>query len=72
MGHPEIAQGVEIVSLDEEIRPRPGAGRVLRQQVKGHEILIQRPVVIDLVPLPDQPELGLPVPLFNDPDQLFF
>ena len=48
---------------------RPLAGVEFRHRVQHHEVVVQRPVGLDRVALPDQPEF-LPVTRFQQLDEL--
>ncbi len=54
--HPQIAQGVEVVALNDEIPPRRIADGVLANEIERHEVIVQRLVPLNLVGLPDQTE----------------
>ena len=70
VGHAQEAQGIEVVPLDDQVP----VGRVpLRQfpiQIEGDEVVVQAPVGLDLVPLPDKPVGRFPFTAFEQGDQL--
>ena len=69
ISHAQGPQGVKIIALDDEIPVGSIAGAQLRHRVEDHEVVIQRPIVLDGVPLPHQPEF-LPLPSLEQLHQL--
>jgi len=72
VGHAQIAQGVEVVALDDQVAPRRGADAVLGLEVEGDEVGVDGVVAVDLVGLPDEAETGgvAAVAGLQEPDQL--
>src|SRR5690606_11323454 len=62
---------VEIIALDDEVAPRCLLLAQFRDRGRSDEILVDRLVGLDLVALPDEPQLLRAVPLLQKLDQLF-
>ena len=69
VGGPQRPQAVEVVALDNQVFEGSLAGMEIRHGIQHHEVLVQRPVRLDRVALPDQPEL-LPIPRLEQLDEL--
>lgn len=59
----QLAQGVEVVALDNQVFMRGVATAKRRVQVQGHEVVVIPLVVLDFIPFPHQAEFRLAVPL---------
>lgn len=63
MRHAQVAQGIKIVALDQEVFVRSVAVGQVGIQVQRHKISVDGVVVVDLIALPHQAKARLAVPL---------
>ena len=71
--HPEVAEGIVVVALNDEIAPGRSALALLGNQVQGNEVLIEGFVPLDLGGFPHEakPSGVAPVPGLQQANKFF-
>ena len=74
VSHAQVAQGVEVIPLDDEIPPRRRAHALVPREVERHKVRVDRLVAVDLIRLPHQAKAGgiPPVTRLQEPGEFVF
>lgn len=72
VGGCQMPQGIVVVTLDDQVFPRPLSAGVLTNKLEPDKISVQRLVWVDALTLPVQPIPCLHVAPFENFDELFF
>lgn len=72
VGHAQVAQGMVVVTLNDQVLPRPVAAGQRAVQIQRHKIVVDVLVRFDLVPLPYKSVGSLALSALEQGDRLFF